>query len=78
MTRFRPTVETLDGRVLPSAVLADVPAAPTSAAAAHLADDPALSLNFPKITFKTIEAAGKVSMQDFHFTVTVSKASPKL
>jgi hypothetical protein len=78
MTRFRPTVETLDARALPSAVLADVPAAPTSAAAAHLADEPDQSLNFSKITFKTIEAGSKVTMQDFHFTVTVSKASPKL
>jgi hypothetical protein len=76
--RFRPTVETLDARALPSAVLTGLPAAPTSAAAAHVADRPDQSLNYTKIVFKTIEAAGKVSMQDIHFTVTVSKASPKL
>ena len=78
MTRFRPTVEALDARAMPSAVLADVPAAPPSAAAAHLADDPAASLNYTKITFKTIEAGSKVTVQDLNFTVTVSKASPKL
>ena len=76
--RFRPTVETLDARALPSAVLTGLPAAPTSAATAHVADEPAQSLNFTKIVFKTIEAGSKVAMQDFHFTVTVSKASPKL
>ena len=78
MTRFRPTVETLDARALPSAVLADVPAAPTSAAAAHLADEPDQSLNFTKITFKTIDVASTGTVQDLNFTVTVSKASPKL
>jgi hypothetical protein len=59
MTRFRPTVETLDARDLPSVVLADVPAAPPSTAAAHLADlpgqpatgDEPQSLNFTKITY---------------------------
>jgi hypothetical protein len=86
MTRFRPTVEALDARDLPSAVLADVPAAPPSTAAAQLADLPGqpapgdddVSLNFPKITFKTIQVASKVTVQDINFTVTVSKASPKL
>ena len=82
MTRFRPTVETLDARVLPSAVLTDMPAAPPSTAAAHLADQPAngdetSSLNYTKITFKTIDVASKVTVQDLNFTVTVSKASPK-
>ncbi len=60
MTRFRPTVETLDGRTLPSAVVADVPAAPPPAEAAHLSDlpdqpatgaEPTLSLNYTKITY---------------------------
>ena len=78
MTRFRPTVEILDARALPSAVLADVPAAPTSAAAAHVADEPDQSLNFSKITFKTIEAGSKVTVHDISFTVKVSKADPKL
>ena len=78
MTRFRPTVEALDARDLPSAVLADVPAAPTSAAAAHVADEPTASLNFTKITFKTIDVASTGTVQDLNFTVTVSKASPKL
>ena len=80
MTRFRPAVEPLDARTLPSAVLADPPAAPPSAVA-HLGevpgqpgDEAALSLNFTKITFKTLQVAA----QDLNFTVTLSKASPKL
>lgn len=87
MTRFRPAVETLDARDLPSAVLADAPAAPPAGVAAHLGDlsgqpatgdAAALSLYFPKITFATETDATKVTFQDFSFTAKVSKASPML
>jgi hypothetical protein len=60
MTRFRPTVEPLDARDLPSAVVADVPLAPPPVEVTHVGDlpdqpatgdEPALCFNFTKITF---------------------------
>ena len=86
MTRFRPTVEPLDARTLPSAVFAAPDATPPEGAAVvDTAARPAaggdteqsLSLNFPKITFKDAVVSGKVTFQDFHFTAKVNKASPQ-
>ena len=82
MTRFRPAVESLDARALPSAVVPNVPDAP-SAMAAEVSHQPAsgqeaaLSINFTKIKFNTL-AIGKVSFQDFHFTQKMDKASTGL
>jgi hypothetical protein len=69
MTRFRPTVESLDDRALPSAVFA-TPDAPT-APAVQLAEsgEPAPG---------DATATAKVSMRDFNFTTKVNKSSPAL
>ena len=64
MIHFRPTVESLDVRSLPSAVLArpEVPAAEITHTTVTV-DSP-------------IHNAAKVTVSDFHFTIKVSKASP--
>ena len=73
MTRFRPTVESLGERVLPSAVIAtsDNPTSepvPSAMEEVRLADQPGepatggevtFSLNFPKIVFKHVPQSGE-------------------
>ena len=69
MLRVRPTIEPLDARTLPSAMVA-LPADPAADVPAQVADDSGEPA--------TAEATGKVTMQDFHFVMKVNKASPKL
>lgn len=82
MTRFRPAVESLDARTLPSAVLATTDAPPAEAALVGTAGQPAaeqsLSLNYTKITLQDVLVSGKVAVQDFSFTAKINKASPIL
>ena len=67
MTRFRPSVESLDARTLPSAVFATAEYADAAlcAAPAPTADDCGDT------------AVEKVILRDFNFTAKVSKPSPK-
>jgi len=76
MTRFRPTVEALDDRTLPSAMIVS----PRDAASglpvgrmAHIAEESA-----PEDVAGQSDSVAKVQMQDFHFVAKMSKASPKL
>ena len=76
MSRFRPTLEPLGARTLPSAV-AFPPDDPTAGApAAQLADEPA-GREAPAAE-ETGTSTGKVRLSDFNFTARVSKASPML
>ena len=91
MTRFRPTVEVLDARTLPSAVIsgsADLTSGPVPPAAeavqiAAPPGEPATGVVVGiagKVTFQDFHFthAGKVTFQDFHFTRGVDKATPIL
>jgi hypothetical protein len=82
MTRFRPTVQVLDARTLPSAVTA-APVPPVAEAAQIAAPSSEHATGdvveiAGKVSFQDIHFTGKVTFQDIHFTRTVSKASPKL
>jgi hypothetical protein len=81
MTRFRPTVEVLAARTLPSAVTA-APVPPVAEAAQIAAPSSEHATGdvvgiAGKVAFQDINFT-KVTFQDIHFTQTVSKASPKL
>lgn len=67
MTPFRPAVESLDARTLPSAVFA----APEGGGTVRVADHDGAGEGF-------VHTSAKVVVQDFHFTATVSKSSPIL
>lgn len=69
MTRFRPTVESLDARTLPSAVFATYDA-PT-ADAVQVADGSSDPAPGDAVT-------GKVVVQDISFVKRMDKASPML
>jgi hypothetical protein len=75
MTRFRPTIEPLDARTLPSAVVL-LPDAPASGAV-QFADESGESAP-GDVGVTTATSDGKVTMQDFHFVTKVNKASPAL
>jgi type VI protein secretion system component Hcp len=86
MTRFRPSVESLDARALPSAVLAaqaddylhitmsDVLVSSFSLAA----PDDATTAPEQPTAGESGDAAAKVTFQDFHFVARMSKSSPIL
>ena len=75
MPRFRPTIEALDARTLPSAMIT-VSDAPTSDAV-QFADESG-SPTTGEAGDKTGTAFAKVAMADFVFTKKVDKSSPGL
>lgn len=77
MTRFRPSVEPLDARTLPSAVFATTDAPPPAESAVADAAAPAAPTGMT-ITLENVLVSSKVVVQDIHFTAKVSKASPQL
>ena len=72
-------LETLESRTMFAANVADAPAT----TAFNYTKDQALSLNYTKIEYNRVTmtdvlVSSKVSSQDFHFVMKMSKASPKL
>lgn len=77
MFRFRPTVESLGDRALPSAVTAG-PELPDPAQAAQVADAKAGTTESGKVSMQDFHFTSKVSVQDISIVIKVSKPSPTL
>ena len=73
MFRFRPTIESLGARALPSAVTAGLEL-PDPAQAAQVAD----TTESGKVSMQDFHFTSKVSMQDISIVIKVSKPSPTL
>lgn len=80
MSPFRPSVEALDARALPSAVLASPDDPAGVPATVRVAADPAVGDSADQGIVLPVKpasgTAGKVTLRDFNFQTVASKHSP--